>query len=222
MKNIFKIVSGVFALGLAASTGNAATTYVGNGSTAWGGGVGNGNIVVNDTASGVLTFQINASIGDNALVIYIDSVSGGFSDNSLLSDAGDPLRMAISGWNGSGRSGLNLPFAADYAIGADSGYAGIWQLASGGNNSLVWKAGVGALPASGSIFTMNVADLGLTANSGQSFNFDQMGVSFSVRDISSPLKTAAEIASYFCSIRVYWGYLESLKLCMDLLEISIL
>ena len=177
MKNIFKIVSGVFALGFAASTGNAATTYVGNGSTAWGGGVGNGNIVVNDTASGVLTFQINASIGDNALVIYIDSVSGGFSDNSLLSDAGDPLRMAISGWNGSGRSGLNLPFAADYAIGADSGYAGIWQLASGGNNSLVWKAGVGALPASGSIFTINVADLGLTANSGQSFNLAAMMVS---------------------------------------------
>ena len=176
MKNIFKIVSGVFALGLA-STGNAATTYVGNGNTAWGGGVGNGNIVVNDTASGVLTFQINASIGDNALVIYIDSVSGGFSDNSLLSDAGDPLRMAISGWNGSERSGLNLPFAADYAIGADSGYAAIWQLASGVNNSLVWKAGLGALPASGSIFTMNVADLGLTANSGQSFNFAAMMVS---------------------------------------------
>ena len=176
MKNIFKIVSGVFALGLA-STGNAATTYVGNGNTAWGGGVGNGNIVVNDTASGVLTFQINASIGDNALVIYIDSVSGGFSDNSLLSDAADPLRMAISGWNGSERSGLNLPFAADYAIGADSGYAAIWQLASGVNNSLVWKAGLGALPASGSIFTMNVADLGLTANSGQSFNFAAMMVS---------------------------------------------
>ena len=177
MKNIFKIVSGVFALGLAATEGNAATTYVGNGSTAWGGTVGNGSIVVNDTASGQLTFQINASVGSNALVIYIDSVSGGFSNNSLLSDAGDPLRMAISGWNGTDRSGLNLPFAADYAIGADSGYGGLWQLASGANNSLVWKAGVGALPASGSSFTMNVADLGLTANSGQSFNFAAMMVS---------------------------------------------
>jgi len=176
MKNIFKIVSGVFALGLA-STGNAATTYVGNGSTAWGGTVGNGNIVVNDTASGQLTFQINASTPGHALVIYIDSVSGGFSDNSLLSDAGDSLRSAISGWSGSARSGLNLPFAADYAIGADSGYGGLWQLASGGNGSLVWKAGVGALPASGSIFSMNVADLGLTANSGQSFNFVAIQVS---------------------------------------------
>lgn len=176
MKNIFKIVSGIFALGLA-STGNAATTYVGNGSTAWGGTVGNGNIVVNDTASGQLTFQINASTPGNALVIYIDSVSGGFSDNSLLSDAGDPLRSAISGWSGSARSNLILPFAADYAIGADSGYGGLWQLASGVNNSLVWKAGVGALPSSGSVFSLNVADLGLTANSGQSFNFAAIMVS---------------------------------------------
>jgi len=177
MKNILNLIMGLFAL--AVTTTQAATTYFGNGSTAWGGTVGNGNIVVSDTTSGQLTFQINATTPGNALVIYIDSVSGGFSDNSLLSDAGDGLRSAISGWSGSARSGLNLPFAADYAIAADSGYGGLWQLASGANNSLVWKATVGALPSSGSVFSLNVTDLGLTANSGQSFNFAAMMVSTS-------------------------------------------
>jgi hypothetical protein len=47
------------------------------------------------------------------------------------------------------------------------------------------------------------------AAAGQSFNFDQMGISFSVTDISSPIKTAAEIASYFGSIRVSSGDIKS-------------
>jgi flagellar hook-associated protein FlgK len=45
--------------------------------------------------------------------------------------------------------------------------------------------------------------------SGQAFNFDQMGISFSLLDIGSPLKTAAEIAGYFNSIRVSSGDIKS-------------
>jgi flagellar hook-associated protein FlgK len=47
------------------------------------------------------------------------------------------------------------------------------------------------------------------AATGQSFNFDQMGISFSVTDIGSPVKTAAEIAGYFNSIRVSSGDIKS-------------
>jgi S-layer protein len=47
------------------------------------------------------------------------------------------------------------------------------------------------------------------AATGQSFNFDQMGISFSVTDIGSPVKTAAEIAGYFSSIRVSTGDIKS-------------
>lgn len=175
MKKILNLIAGLSALGMAST--HAATTYVGNGSTAWGGAFGTGNIVVDDNVAGALTFTINATTPGNAMVIYIDSTSGGFSDNSLLSDAGDGLRSAISGYSGSARSGLNLPFAADYAIAADGGYGGLWQLASGGNNSLVWKATVGSIPTTGSVLTLNVSDLGLTANSGQTFNFAAMMVS---------------------------------------------
>jgi hypothetical protein len=188
MKNIFKIVSGVFALGLA-STGNAATTYVGNGNTSFGGGVGNGNIIIDDTISGTLTITTNVTVGDNALVIYFDSKGGGFNSTSGFQDGADALRRAISGYDSSanaggvGKSTTLMPFSADFAIGVDKGWGGLWELSNGANNSLIYKTaalsggfgdgGVGT----GKVLTINVADLGLTANSGQSFNFFAMMVS---------------------------------------------
>ena len=190
MKNIFKIVSGVFALGLA-STGNTATTYVGNGNMSFGGGVGNGNIIIDDTISGTLTITTNVTVGvDNALVIYFDSKVGGFNTTAVFADANDSLRRAISGFEGvkdggvlGGRSTTLLPFAADFAIGVDKGWGGLWELADGGNNSLIYRTtaldgGFGASGVgTGKVLTINVADLGLTANSGQSFNFFAMMVS---------------------------------------------
>lgn len=44
---------------------------------------------------------------------------------------------------------------------------------------------------------------------GQTFNFDQMGISFSVRDTGLPVKTASDIAGYFSSIRVSTGDIKS-------------
>ena len=44
---------------------------------------------------------------------------------------------------------------------------------------------------------------------GQTFNFDQMGISFSVRDTGVPVKTAGDIAGYFSSIRVSTGDIKS-------------
>jgi hypothetical protein len=189
MKNIFNIVTGVFALGLA-STGSAATTYVGNGNTSFGGGVGNGNIIIDDTISGILTITTNVTVGNNALVIYFDSKGGGFNTTAGFADAGDDLRKAISGFEGvkeggvlGGRSTTLLPFAADFAIGVDKGWGGLWELANGVNNSLIYKTtaleggfGAGGV-GTGKVLTINVADLGLTANSGQSFNFFAMMVS---------------------------------------------
>jgi hypothetical protein len=184
MKNIVKIISGVFVLGLA-SAGNAATTYLGNGSTAWGGGVGNGNIIIDDTISGTLTITTNVTVENNALVIYFDSKGGGFNTTSGFADANDDLRRAISGFGGGAteRSTTLLPFEADFAIGVDKGWGGLWELSNGGNNSLIYKAtalsggfGIGGV-GTGKVLTINVADLGLTANSGQSFNFAAIMVS---------------------------------------------
>jgi len=176
MKNILSLILGLSAIVLPFT--QAATTYVGNGSTAWGGGVGNGNIVVNDTVEGILTFTVNASVGNNALVIYIDSKSGGFSSTSGFQDGADGLRRAISGYDSSannggvGKSTTSMPFSADYAIGVDGGWGGFWELANGGNNSLIYRAtSLNGGFASGNVLTLNVSDLGLTANTGQSLNF---------------------------------------------------
>ena len=70
MKNILKIIVGLTALGSAAT--HAATTYVGNGSAAWGGAVGNGSLVVNDLADGTLTFTFTSggNFSGNALVLF--------------------------------------------------------------------------------------------------------------------------------------------------------
>lgn len=183
MKKILNILVGLSALGLASS--QAATTYVGNGSTAWGGSVGNGNIVVDDTSLGVLTFTINATTPGNALVLYIDSKSGGFNSTAGFQDGADSLRRAISGYDstanagGVGKSTTLMPFSADYAIGVDGGWGGMWELANGGDNSLIYRATAlsGGFGSGSNVLTLNVSDLGLTANSGQSFNFFAMMVS---------------------------------------------
>ena len=182
MKNMLKLIVGIIALGSA--TTQAATTYVGNGSTAWGGTVGNGNIVVNDDSSGVLTFTINATTPGNALVIYLDSKTGGFNSTSGFQDGADGLRRAISGYDstanggGVGKSTTQMPFSADFAIGVDGGWGGFWELANGGDNSLIYRAtALAGGFGSGNVLTLNVSDLGMTANSGQSFNFFAMMVS---------------------------------------------
>ena len=183
MKKILNIIAGLSALGMVST--QAATTYVGNGSTAWGGGVGTNSITIDDTSVGVLTFTLNAALPENALVIYIDSKSGGFNSTSGFQDGADSLRRAISGYDASangggvGKSTTLMPFSADYAIGVDGGWGGMWELANGGNNSLIYRATTltGGFESGSKVLTLNVSDLGLTANSGQSFNFFAMMVS---------------------------------------------
>lgn len=191
MKKIINLIAGLSALGMVST--QAATTYVGNGSAAWGGGVGNASLTVDDNAAGVLTITANnVTVGGNALVIYFDSKSGGFNTTANFADPdnGDGLRKAISGYTavdndpdgagplpgGPGRSTTLLPFQADFAIGVSSGWGGLWELAE--NASHPYRATVlaGGFTA-GNIMSFNVSDLGLTANSGQSFNFFAMLVS---------------------------------------------
>jgi len=167
----------IFALCLSARTAD----YSGNGKSGFGGAIGQGSLTLTDdgtTVSGTVTKGAAGSF-DNALVLYIDSVSGGFADTSGFADSGDGLRRAISGINGSGNtSRLTMPsgFLADYAIalGPDSSenYGGLWQLLNGG--SFVFLSSVNLNPtgnASSSTYTFSfdVSQIGLSPNSGQSF-----------------------------------------------------
>ena len=175
-RRILLAATALTALGFTAS----ATTYLGNGNTGFGGAIGTGSLTLTDNGTTV-TGTITRGSGNfnDALVIYIDSVAGGFSDTSGFSDNGDGLRSAISGFSSSGRSLMTFQsgFLPDYAIAlgpSSDNFGGLWQLASGGANSLPFISSVNLSPtgtssASTYTFSFNVSQIGLTPNSGQSF-----------------------------------------------------
>ena len=115
------LAAGALSASLASST--FATTFSGNGDTGFGGSVGNGSLTVtNDGTSINFNFTPSGSIGGNDLVIYIDSISGGFSSTAGFNDAADGGRSAISGYtatgNGGGHAGtLALPAVPGSAAG---------------------------------------------------------------------------------------------------------
>jgi len=177
-------------LSVALSTGAFAQTtnsFNGNGNGGFGGVVGNSSLEIVSLADGTLNFTWTRGTGNfnDALVIYIDSVAGGFGDTLSFNDQADPLRRAISGASG-GTTGLdantrsivtfNTGFTADYVFAANTGFGGLWTLTSGGNNSLIFNTATGFAPtgdnaAATYTWSFNVADIGLTANSGESFKF---------------------------------------------------
>src|SRR2546423_5233403 len=121
---------------------SSAATYSGNGNSGFGGPIGLGSLTLTDngtTVSGTVNKGPNGF--NDVLVIYLDSVAGGFSDTSGLADGADGLRKAISGFDGGGNRSL-LTFSGmlpDYAIAlgpSSDNFGGLGQLANGGANSL--------------------------------------------------------------------------------------
>lgn len=94
---------------------------------------------------------------------------------------GDGGRTAISGFNGGNpsRTVASFPagFGADYAISIEKGFIGVFQLASGGDNSLGFlfgqaQSGNNSDASYGITMTpAQMAMIGLTANNGQTFGF---------------------------------------------------
>src|SRR6266436_8870831 len=97
-----------------------AATYSGNGNSGFGGPIGLGSLTFTDdgtTVSGTVNKGPNGF--NDVLVLYVDSLSGGFTDTSGFADGADGLRRSISGFDGGGnRSLLTMPpgFLPDYAI----------------------------------------------------------------------------------------------------------
>ena len=150
-----------------------ATNYAGNGNTGFGGAVGSGVLSLTDDGTNISgTFTTSGTFND-VLVLYIDTgAAGGFTSTTNFSDAGDGLRKAISGWSGSQRSALAFTngFTPKFAVAlgprSDS-FGGVWQLASGGNNSLNYLNSVNLSPTGGSAsspftFTLPATNIGLT------------------------------------------------------------
>jgi hypothetical protein len=173
----------VFAvLGLSICTSPVyATVFNGNGNTGFGGAIGQGSVTLSDDGSTVFgTLTRGSGTFNNALVIYIDSVNGGFASTSGFSDNADGLRRAISGFNNaSQRSTMTFEtnFRPDFAVAlgpVSDNFGGLWSLATGGANSLGFLNSVNLTPlGSGAAttysFSFNLAAIGLIPGAGQSF-----------------------------------------------------
>ncbi len=143
------------ALLLLAAWPACAEQYHGNGDTGFGGAIGNGTLTLSDDGTNISgTLTAGGSMND-VLVLYIQTGTGGFTNTSGFNDQGDACRQAISGVSASGRSMLTFAsgFQPDYAIAlapAAAGTGGLWQLANGGNNSLVYLTNVNLAPLNNS------------------------------------------------------------------------
>jgi len=178
MKKI--LLSSFAAAAFAVGTLNAQViqNYNGNGQTGFGGTIGNSLLEVSNNAAGSLDLKLTRGDGDlnDVLVIYIDSgLGGGISSTSGLDDTANLLLQGISGFNGTDRSILNFAsgFAPNYAVALDQNFAGLWELSTG---TLPFIISANLSPTgepSSAVFTfsINVTDFGLTANSGQAFQF---------------------------------------------------
>ncbi len=152
-----------------------AATFAGNGNSGFGGVIGTGTLDLTNSglaASGTLT-RGAGSLND-AAVFYIDSVAGGFASTATFDDTADPLRRAISGFDGVNRSTVNFAsgFGADFSVAIDSGFAGLWALSGTGSHTFVAPANLSPTgnPNSNTFtFSFSLADLGLVA--GDSFDF---------------------------------------------------
>jgi N-acetylneuraminic acid mutarotase len=132
-----------------------AEQYHGNGDAGSGGAIGNGTLTLSDDGTNISgTLTVGGSMND-VLVLYIQTGPGGFADTSGFNDQGDSCRQAISGVSASGRSLLTFAsgFQPNYAIAlapAAGGGGGLWQLANGGNNNLVYLTNVNLAPLNSS------------------------------------------------------------------------
>src|SRR5258705_13534646 len=99
MKNnslvLLTTVLGVFSLS------TKAATYSGNGNSGFGGPIGLGSLTLTDDGTTV-SGTVNKGPGgyNDVLVLYVNSIGGGFADTSGFADGGGGLRKSISGVGG--------------------------------------------------------------------------------------------------------------------------
>jgi len=144
--------------------------YNGNGNSGFGGAIGGAALELNDDGTNI-SGTLTKGSGDfnDSLVIFIDSVPGGFSDTSALTDVGDTGRRNAS-WGATNTLTFESGFEADYAISFDVGdFLGLFQL---GTPTNTFVTGIGAAgSATDATFSLDfsLADIGIAAN--DSFNF---------------------------------------------------
>jgi hypothetical protein len=119
-----------------------------------------------------------SSAFDKYLVIFVDTVSGGFTGTGGFTDNNGGFATAVSGFRDSShRATANFAsgFAADYAIviSGDSGGV-VYQLVNHGDftQTRTISSGLGGTMQSTYSFSFDWVDIGLTPGANNSFNFE--------------------------------------------------
>ncbi|HEV2391750.1 MAG TPA: hypothetical protein VG146_05225 [Verrucomicrobiae bacterium] len=187
----------------------AAVTYYGNLYDGNGGGdvVSGGTLTLSDNSTRVSAVLNKTSLTFNYnVVLYIDSLPGGFANTSSFADSQSPARSAISMCSnfGSRSSALFAPgFLADYAI-ALSPYDGrgeLYKLAAGGPGSLQLVGSVNFNPQwdTGSArYTFNFywSDIGQQPASGNGFRFQSAYITDQGRTTFESYESISGTAGY--------------------------
>jgi MYXO-CTERM domain-containing protein len=179
-----------------------ATTFLGNGNSAWSGAIGLGSLTLTDNGTTLFgSLTTGGNLNGNAFVLYLQTAGGGFSTTAGFNDSADQLRSALSQYTATGNGGgvgqsiLNFSsgFAPNYAIalqpGSSISYGGLWQLANGGANSQNFITSVNLSPTGSDTqgtysFSLDLTSIGLTPNAGQSIEL--FGLQVSPTGYSSP------------------------------------
>ena len=152
----------------------AATTYNGNGSTGFGGPIGNGMLTFsNDGINLTGTLTPGSNSGTNTvydeLVVYIStgvlgsSSTAGFTDDGGAAN-GDKLREAASGYDATAAGGT-VRSTVNFSAGFSADYALVLSPVGVGYSALFALPGVGTATASSFTF-LNTANLTPTAAAG--------------------------------------------------------
>lgn len=153
-------------------------TFPGNGRTGYGGAVGGGSLNISNDAT-TINFSFTKGPGDlnDALVLYVDSKSGGFTSTVGFQDNADGLRTATSGYSSAtNKSVLTFPagFEPDYAIAVNQFFAAIFELANGGGGSFIYRGSGNLSPLNTNtapVYTFSVPKSQLSITTGSSFKF---------------------------------------------------
>ena len=125
---------------VAGLTDNAsAAVYTGNGNSGFGGQLGQGQLELTFDGTNINgTFTRGPTNLNDAVVLYIDSIGGGFESTSTFVDSTDGLRTALSGTADSGTTRTPVDFAtafeAEYGLAFSAGFAGLWELEDAASN----------------------------------------------------------------------------------------
>ncbi len=166
----------------------SAQVFTGNGGGGFGGAVGNGMLSASNGTNGQVNFVFTpgggASINGDSLVIFLNTVAGGLTNTTSLTDNQDGGREAISGYNNANPSRTPAYFAtgfgADFAIsleGTGGGdFASLYSLTDKTATTSNFHLIDGMAPTTGAnnvlSFSLTRADLGLAATGPVSFTLE--------------------------------------------------